>query len=74
MMSEYGLSFDELWHEFPVCIGFALLEARRERLGHGGINYIDRAAFAAMHAKRAELEAAFDIVEPAPPSEGDNPA
>lgn len=63
MMSEYGIPFAELWEEFPVCVGFALLEARAERHGGGGISFVDREGLAAMRATRERLQAEYRIIE-----------
>ena len=65
MMADYSIPYRELWHSFPVVVGFALLEASAERNGAEGlINWADRAAMRARTAKRAQLERDFSIEQP----------
>ena len=64
-MHRYSMPYAEVWGSFPVLVGFGLLEAAAEaRQTQTGLSYAERCAVRARKAKRAEMEAQFNIEEP----------
>lgn len=65
LMSEYHIGYAEVWSSFPVVVGFALMEARRARLGDDSeLSHIDRAGLTARKAERLRLEREYRIMQP----------
>jgi len=64
MLSEYHMTYQQVWRSFPVVVGFELLKARRERLGDGSeISDIDNAGLQAMKAERERLTTELHIID-----------
>lgn len=55
------MTIHKAMHQLGSAAGFALLEARSERLGNRTVNYIDRAMIAASARCRRALEEQYTI-------------
>ena len=73
MMSEYRMSLNAVWRVLPVIVGFALIEAREERLTGDCLGFVSRTGIIARQKERRRLEAAHRVIEtpietPVPPA------
>lgn len=67
MMSEYHMTLEHVWRVLPVVVGFAIMEAREERLTGSCMGFVSRAGIKGRQAERQRLLQQFRVIEPKTP-------
>ncbi len=69
MTAEYQMTLPYIWRVLPVVVGFALMEAREERLTGDVMGFVSRAGIQARQDARRRLQSQYRVIEPEPVTE-----